>query len=212
MNDAVSKPPDDDKPIGLRTAVNYAVLCFLVLGFAGWSYGTYLKREEDQRQAQALLSSELAAISHKTSAINDALGQIDALKHQIATLPSSPDINKDELIGKVDKINESLTTTRSNINTLNRAIMTYQRSIRPVSFLSPVTNAWAQGRDNEAVPLNIKIYFAIAAFFVIMVLMGYCLWMIVQPHIPQSDKRWAKDLLNKQLVFLVGVCGGIVIK
>jgi hypothetical protein len=66
--------------------------------------------------------------------------------------------------------------------------------------------------NSRGMPPEVKIAVAILALLVIVLVISYCLWMIARPAVPAVDKKWAKELLNKQLVFLGGLVVGIVIK
>jgi hypothetical protein len=202
----------DDGPIGLQTAFKYAVLCFLAVTIAAAAYISYIQRQVQQQRAQTLLASELAELSQKSDAILDASRNIQVLQEQIAALPTFAGINKGPLLNTTGAIRDDLNRTQSSIDAIHRAILTYQRSTGQISLLSLITPALAQGSLNNPIPLNLKIDFAIAAFGIIVLLMVYCLWMIARPGVTQADKKWAKDLLNKQLVFLGGVFGGIILK
>jgi hypothetical protein len=75
-----------------------------------------------------------------------------------------------------------------------------------------VQSAFADPLNPSAMPPGVKIGVAVLALLVIVLVISYCLWMIARPTAPAADKKWAKELLNKQLVFLGGLVVGIVVK
>lgn len=204
--------PEGGDPIGIRTAYRYALLCVLMLAVSASAYGAYLDQQVKERRAQEVLLSELRPITEKKGAvIVEAQQQLTALQQEIAALPVVPGVNKAGLAARANSIDVQLNAARMDVDTINRVILTYQRT-SGVTWLTIVDRAWAETNDVKGVPMNVKLFFAIAAFVVIIILMGYCLWMIARSNVSQPDKQWAKNLLNHQLVFLGGVVGGIILK
>ena len=118
--------------------------------------------------------------------------------------------NKEELLNIVADIQTDLDKIQSGTDLIKRAIENFD--LRPSSGLNLVDSAFAQTSTRVVIPVDIKVAFAIAAFGLLAMLMVYCLWMIARSSVSQTDKKWAKELLNRELVFLGGVIGGIVVK
>ena len=171
--------------MGPKAAIAYALASVVMLGVAVTMYWSYFEFRRSELRAEAAFTEELKSLlgKRKRESIDVANAQMAVLRHEIEILPTISSQDKDRLSYTISNINNNLTeATRVSTDTSGIA--------------SP----------------EVKLGFALAAFALITSVIIYCLWMIARPTMSAADRNWAKELLNKQLVFLGGLVVGIVLR
>jgi hypothetical protein len=217
--DALPTQEPDENP-GWRTVIGYGVVSALMVLLAVAAYTNYLSQQRAQatleyeraRMTRAL-TDELRTVLEKQDSLQRAREQVAILGREIAALPTVPAPDKARLAGTIDTIDGQLNTSQSLLDQAKGIISQFQaqRFARNSPF-SLLQSAFADTPNPSPTPPEVRIGVAIAALLVIVVVISYCLWMIARPTVKAADKTWAKELLNKQLVFLGGLVVGIVVK
>jgi hypothetical protein len=230
-----SDPKEPEETFGWKTAITYGLISLVMLSLAASAFVEQRqaafqqsKAEHDQQQAERAFVEELASLLTKREALRGAQSQVETLGREIQDLPSVSVQDKARLAGTVGTIAGLLNDIDSQIDIANQKLTNYLINLRTRAdaarssdlTLSFIGVAHAQGQN--VITPQIKLGFAGLAFALIASVMGYCLWMIGRPVALNAskqaitaltaDKKWAKELLNKQLVFLGGLVVGIVIK
>jgi hypothetical protein len=158
-----------------------------------------------------LVATDLANTLKKAAYVSQARDEVAFLQQKIAANSSISPGEKSTLIATTNKVSDQLSSVQSIIDQTIGALNAYRsRQASQESFFGMITAANAQGNGSS---LYIdKSLFAAAAFVVLVIVLGYCLWIIGQKGTSQADKKWAKDLLTSQITFLAGVIGGIILK
>lgn len=229
-----SEPEELEEAFGWKTAITYGLISIIMLSLAAYAYverqqaaSQLIRAELGQQQAQRAFVEGLGSLLTKRNALREAQSQVEILGREIQGLPVSAQ-DKARLSGTVGTIVARLTDVDAQIDLANQTLINYLNDLRArantarstdLSF-SFISVAHAQGQN--VITPQIKLGFAGLAFAIIVSVMGYCLWMIARPIASNAskqaaaaltaDKKWAKELLNKQLVFLGGLVVGVVIK
>jgi hypothetical protein len=225
-----------EEAFGWKTAITYGLISIILLSLAAYAYierATAISQQQraelSQRRAEVAFVNELGALLTKRTALREAQSQVETLGREIESLPTVSTQDKARLSGTVGSIAAQLDDIDAQIDRANQTLFKYLDDLRTINItgrsanlsLGFVSEAHAQSQNQNATT-DVKLGFAAVAFLVIVLVISYCLWMIARPFPSNAsrqatlamtaDKKWAKELLNKQLVFLGGLVVGIVIK
>jgi hypothetical protein len=220
-----------EETIDWKTFVSYALISLVMLYLT--AFALVERQSAAFQQARIEFSQENAekgfikefALLLQRRALRDAQLDVATLRHQIQDLPVQ---DKAALYGRVDDIAAELDAFNKQIDAASEQLIRYLNTLRTRASPARSTDlslgfigvAHAQGQN--VITPEIKLGFAVVALLIIVLVMGYCLWIIGRPIASNAnkqivtalnaDKKWAKELLNKELVFLGGLVIGIVIK
>jgi hypothetical protein len=202
---------ESEQPLGWKTAIAYGATALVMLALVAITYGSYARRVAEERNADLLFARDFSDYLQKSAAVGQLRSEFALLERQIATVPGIPADDKNKIFSTTDSIDAKLTALQSVIDQAIGRLDEYRslkRNSSGLFFFSFIEPAYAQSTG----PDTAKYSFAIAAFLVLVVITFFCIWMIGREDSSQADKKWARDLIAKEIAFLFGIVGGIVLK
>jgi hypothetical protein len=193
------------------SVVRYALASAFMLALTLYVTISYFDRAAADVSQQAAFRQELLTSLAKANAIENVAKKAQELKsflgetRQTEYLQTQQTLQQlsENLIHDVDEAHAAIASAQQIAKSLKSGSTSFLD-------LSLINTAYAQGTNRlfntEKEPF---IWFG---FLLLTALMTFCLWTIARPGAKDVDKRWAKELLNRQFVFLGGVIGGTLMK
>jgi hypothetical protein len=216
MSDQMAEPPANNKA-AISSLARYAVACVFMLTLSIYTITAYFNRLDSELLQRRQFKEQLQSLLKQAT---EDVGV--SLEYYACTRPPEELARDPALLRDRDRCREFEREVRGTglgdvfrraKDTVLRAqeiVNDYKVDASASLSLDIIGRAYAQATNRTF--SSEKIPFIWFAFALITSLMGFCLWTIGRPGAKDVDKRWAKQLLDRQFVFLGGVIGGILLK
>jgi hypothetical protein len=195
-----------------KTAAIYGLVSLVMLALVVALYRAEFKRENADRVAQQEISAELEDLAGKSAGIRRAFDTLAQLDGQIDSF-SLREADRSALRRSTADLREALLDTqRIILDAVSRIQRQREATAARAADISFTLVTAARADDNVGLSWQVRAGFAGVGLAVIVGVISYCLWMIAAPGTLDANRKWAKDLLNNQLVFVGGLIAGVVVK